>query len=276
MSLEFKIIEKEAGKLAINFEEFKAGLEVQLEQFKNFVVSEDAITNAKATRAGLNKVEKTIDDRRKELKKEFLKPYEVVDAQAKILIGMINEVKDNIDSQIKVFEESEKEAKKNEVIDLWGAKDYKKVSLEHIWSDKWLNKTVTLKQVEKEIDDAIVKIESDLNSIKVLVIGDEEKVLALQSKYLVNLDLQRVLYDYQQEQERKKYLENIKQVVKEKGTIKVEEPKTVEVETKQSFNVDNFYILRFEVTATEEDIMKLSKFLKENNYNYKQLGGKNE
>ena len=271
MSLEFKIIEKEAGKLAINFEELKAGLEAQLAQFKNFVVSEDAITNAKTTRAGLNKIEKTIDDRRKELKKEFLKPYELVDAQAKTLIGMISEVKTSIDSQIKAFEELEKETKKKQVIELWTAKNYNKVSLEQIWDDKWLNKTCNLKQIENDFDHAIIKVESDLNSINVLV-ADKDQAIILQAKYLVCLDLQKVLNDYQQEVERKKYLENIKQVVPEEKPVEEMEPsESTVIATEEVEEPKQKYVLRFEVTATEEEIMKLSQFLKTNNYNYKKL-----
>ncbi len=268
--MEFKIIKKEIGVIEFNYEEVKADLQIQLKQFEGMIVSEDAIVEAKKTRAGLNNIAKMIDDRRKEVKKEFLKPYEVVEKQAKDLISIIGEVNGAIDAQLKAFEEKEKEAKKEQVIALWEAKDYQKVGLEQIWNDKWLNKTVTLKQVEKEIDEKITNIESDLNSIKVLVVDNNEKVLALQSKYLVSLDLQRVLYDYQQEEERKKYLENINQnVVKDEPVVD-----SVNIPDKEDTQVEEeklVYLLQFEVVGTEDEIKKLSEFLKTNNYNYRKL-----
>lgn len=270
MSLELKVIDQKIGSLEINFDELKEQLDFQLERFKGFVVTENNIPEAKDTRARLNKVEKQLDDRRKEFKKEIMKPYTVVEEKIKILTGMISDVTNVIDTQLKTFEEKEKEIKKNEVINLWLAKDYKKVSLEQIWSEKWLNKTVTLKQVEKEIDENIVKIESDLNSIQVLVVDDEEKVLALQSKYLVSLDLQRVLYDYQQEEERKKFLSSVKQNVVEDEPVR----DSVNIQEKEATQTEEdkpTYLLQFEVVGTEDEIMKLSQFLKANNYKYRKL-----
>lgn len=266
MSLELKIIEKEVGKLAINYDEFKAELLVQLEQFKGLVVTENAISEAKSKRAGLNKVAKIIDDRKKELKKEFLKPYELVDTQAKELIGLINEVNSAIDFQIKEFEELEKNTKKNEIISLWDFRNYHKVSLEQLWDDKWLNKTVSLKNIDLDLETKIAKIENDLSNIDGLV-EDKNVVLTLQSKYLINLDLNKTLFEYHQEIERSK-------ILKEQSSVR-EEPSPVEVKSRTAETEigeeEKVYTLQFEIVGTKDEIMKLSEFLKSNNYKYRKL-----
>ena len=99
--MELKVLNKEIGSLSINYDELKIELADNLKKYQGLVVTEDEITKAKSTRANLNKVAKMIDDRRKELKKEILKPYEMVEAQTKELIGMIGDVTNAIDDQIK-------------------------------------------------------------------------------------------------------------------------------------------------------------------------------
>ena len=74
MAFELKVLESIPGKLAINYEELKKELSDRLQQFKGIVFTEEQIAVAKQTRADLNRVAKVIDERRKELKKEYLKP----------------------------------------------------------------------------------------------------------------------------------------------------------------------------------------------------------
>ena len=55
-------------KIEFNFEELKADLIPKLDYYKNLVVSEDGIKEAKADKANLNKLAKAIDDKRKEVR----------------------------------------------------------------------------------------------------------------------------------------------------------------------------------------------------------------
>ena len=60
----------------------------------------------KKIRATLNKDVSIIDTKRKQVKKEFIKPYEVFENKVKDLIGVLDEVKSEIDAKIKNYEAS--------------------------------------------------------------------------------------------------------------------------------------------------------------------------
>lgn len=255
-STEFKIVKKEIGTLEINFEELKQTLDYELARFENFEVGTDRIQEAKTTRANLNKIAKIIDDRRKQLKDEFMQPYLVVEEQSKILIGMINKVNSGIDAKIKEIEETEKEAKKQEIIAIWESKEYNKVSLEQVFNDKWLNKTVSLAKAEEEMEAIIKEVENNLNTIKTLA-QEPNKVVDLQAKYLVSLDLQATLNAYELEKQAKEKL------VKHTNDI----PMVDNVEPQN----EELYELSFQVIATEKQINDLAKYLNDNKIEFKQL-----
>ena len=273
-SMEFKVIEKVPGKLVINYEELKAALSVELEKYKGLVVTENQITEAKSTRAKLNKVKAAIEDRRKELKKEYLKPYEVIEKQAKELVDMIDEVSSNIANQIKEFEEKEKEAKKIQIANLWVKLGYNKITVDKIWNEKWLNKTFTLSKIKEEMQAQIDDIEGDLNAIKELCGEDKQKCLTLQSKYLRTLEFQQVLSEYNAE------TESAKKIIAEEKAVKVEqEPITVvseepqeEVEVQTEVQ-EAIYEIKFAVIGTEKQIKALSKFMFDNNIKFEILKG---
>lgn len=273
-SMEFKVIEKVPGKLVINYEELKAALSVELEKYKGLVVTENQITEAKSTRAKLNKVKAAIEDRRKELKKEYLKPYEIIEKQAKELVGMIDEASSNIANQIKEFEEKEKEAKKIEIANLWVKLGYNKITVDKIWNEKWLNKTFALSKIKEEMQAQIDDIEGDLNAIKELCGEDKQKCLTLQSKYLRTLDFQLVLLEYNAETEAaKKIIAEEKAVKAEQEPITVvsEEPQEeVEVQTEVQ---EAIYEIKFAVIGTEKQIKALSQFMFDNNIKFEILKG---
>ena len=284
-SMEFKVIEKVPGKLVINYEELKAVLSVELEKYKGLVVTENQITEAKSTRAKLNKVKAAIEDRRKELKKEYLKPYEIVEKQAKELVDMIDEASSNIANQIKEFEEKEKEAKKIEIANLWVKLGYNKITVDKIWNEKWLNKTFTLSKIKEEMQAQIDDIEGDLNAIKELCGEDKQKCLTLQSKYLRTLDFQQVLSEYNAETEAaKKIIAEEKAVKAEQEPITVvsEEPQEeVEVQTEVQITrndllrtrLEAIYEIKFAVIGTEKQIKALSQFMFDNNIKFEILKG---
>ena len=64
------------GKIDTNFEEQKAVLAQSMELYKNAKFSEEYKTQAKGELATLRKIRKALDDRRKEVKKEWMGPYE--------------------------------------------------------------------------------------------------------------------------------------------------------------------------------------------------------
>ena len=64
-----------------NFEDLKMVLEAELVRYQNIAYSEDDQKEAKADQKKLKDLRKAIDDKRKEIKKIYMQPYEVVEAQ---------------------------------------------------------------------------------------------------------------------------------------------------------------------------------------------------
>lgn len=154
-----------------NYEELKAELSQKLEQYKGLVYTEDQIKEAKADRAKLNALATAIDDKRKQIKKQCLQPYEQFEAQIKDLLAVIKEPVALIDSQIKGYEEEKKQKKLEEVKALFeklkdaAGEELEFVSFEQIFEDKFLNASISLKMVETVISNKFNSIKCNLKTI---------------------------------------------------------------------------------------------------------------
>ena len=109
---------QEPGVVAIdNFDELKSALQKQLAVYKTIVYTPETIKTAKKDKAALNKLKKAIEDRRKEIKKIYMEPYAIVEAQAKELVALIDEPLRLIGDFIAQEEEQEKAVRRAEIED---------------------------------------------------------------------------------------------------------------------------------------------------------------
>ena len=88
------------------FSELKALLTDLCKKYKELVVTEDAITEAKVDRAYLNKRKKFINDERIRIEKMTIG---LLKQQSKELMAVIDEAIENIDSQVKTYENKAKQ-----------------------------------------------------------------------------------------------------------------------------------------------------------------------
>lgn len=162
--MELKINAMETtNAINFNFEELKNEITTKSELYKNMVYTDDTIKTAKEDRASLNKFIKALEDKRKEVKKQYLEPYNNFEKQVKELVRIINEPVTLIGEQITEFEEREKATKREEVERLFNEAGFESfVKLEQIFDPKWLNKSVSLKSVATELKNIAERIKSDL------------------------------------------------------------------------------------------------------------------
>lgn len=162
--MELKINAMETtNAINFNFEELKNEITTKSELYKNMVYTDDTIKTAKEDRASLNKFIKALDDKRKEVKKQCLEPYNNFEKQVKELVRIINEPVTLIGEQITEFEEREKAAKREEVERLFNEAGFEPfVRLEQIFDPKWLNKSASLKSIATELKNLAERIKSDL------------------------------------------------------------------------------------------------------------------
>ena len=156
------------GNITDNYEIVKKDLEGLLAQYKDFVVSESNLKEAKDIRANLNKTKKVIDDKRKEYKKLWNEPFAVYEEKSKNLIKTIDEVSEKIDNSIKQLEEQENERKKQEIESYFnGVNKFSDIlSFHKIFNVSWLNKTSKIENIQQEINVFISKIDNDLKAME--------------------------------------------------------------------------------------------------------------
>ena len=86
-NMEFRLINpNETGFLKHiewNSEEIKGRVREMMESYKGVVYTEDTMKAAKDDRAALNKLKKAIEDRRKEVKRRCMEPYEQFEKEVK-------------------------------------------------------------------------------------------------------------------------------------------------------------------------------------------------
>ena len=88
------ISRQEPGLVSIdNFAEMKEALSAVLARYENVVYSEESLAEAKADKKELTRLRKDIDDRRKEIKRAYLAPYNDFEAQVKDRkYGLVGEI----------------------------------------------------------------------------------------------------------------------------------------------------------------------------------------
>ena len=69
-----------------NLEQLKTELIPRLEKYNSLVVTEDSIKAAKEDKANLNKLRKAIEEQRISIKKQYLEPYNVLEADRKSVV----------------------------------------------------------------------------------------------------------------------------------------------------------------------------------------------
>lgn len=152
-----------------NFEELKEEITNKSALYKNMVYTDETIKDAKSYRALLNKFKTALEDKRKEVKKQCLEPYNQFEKQIKELVAIIDEPVKLIGEQITEFEDREKAEKHEQIIELFNKAGFQSfVTLEQIYDPKWLNKSVSLKSIEEELTNTVYRIGHDVTTINSL------------------------------------------------------------------------------------------------------------
>lgn len=262
--------------IKFNYEELKEGLKNSLTKYKNIVYTPETIKEAKDDRARLNSLAKSLNDGKINIKKEFMVPYDEFEGKIKELIELVKEPANEIDNQIKTFEEKEKAEKRNEIEKIYQENigEYENlILLEKIYDSRWENKTYKLTDVKKEIQDIVKKADSDL---KIINSQQTEFLLNIKDVYFNTLDLGQALVE-------KERLEKQKELLKPKEEIVeavVEEPAhnddavdamryAVDTAVEESKQVEEKIVkITFTVECTESQLLALGQYMKANGIKY--------
>lgn len=195
--------------IVFNFEELKAELSEKIKPYETLAVTEDDLKSAKSDKATLNKLKKALNDKKVEVKKEYISPLESFEKQVKELVEIIDKGVNNIDAQVKDFEKKELDAKLKAIADFYVTEfpNYHKIlKLERIIPDKWQNKTCKLEAIEQEIRDKVFKFDNDIKVIKAMQLECEEQML---DAYVETLDMSAALQKKHEFEERQNALKKM-------------------------------------------------------------------
>lgn len=191
-----------------NFEELKKEITIRANEYVDLVYNDDQIKEAKKDRADMNKFKNALDDKRREVKKQLLDPYTEFEAQVKELIAIVDKAVNNIDGQIKGYEEQLRKEKEERCKALYeeliGDMD-RIISFEKCFNPKWLNKTTTEKTIREEIIELRDRVDKELK----LVMADVSPyVFEMKEEYLKAFDFSAAMSLKQrlEETEKKKAL----------------------------------------------------------------------
>lgn len=201
-----------------NLQQLKEELTPRLKKYNELVVTEDSIKAAKDDKAALNKLKKAIEEQRISIKKQYLEPYNILEAQCKEVVALIDAPIQAIDKQIKAFDEIEKKQKYEALEQAFtelNAPEW--VTIADILNPKWENKTLKTDAIKAEMADKMQKINEDVQKISDMY-GDKTYYLPILNRYKTTKDFsQTAVYavqlenEYKKEQERKAREEELRQ-----------------------------------------------------------------
>lgn len=190
MAMELKITspspEGFVKEIIWNADEIAAEVEKKVGYYKSLVYTDAQVVEAKKDRAQLNKFVAALKAKDREIKDLCLQPYEEFHAKMLKIISQVEEPVALIDTQIKGFEEDQKNQKREEIAELFASKGFQPwVTLDRIWNPKWLNKTYSMKQIDADLNETMYRIGNDIY----LINNQGDGVQAALAEYKRTLDV---------------------------------------------------------------------------------------
>lgn len=257
--------------IEFNFDTLKNELEERLNYYNNLVITEDGIKDGKADLAKLRKLREAIDTRRKEVKKEYLRPYNDFESQCKDLLVLIDQPIDAVNRQLATYEEIRKQEKRAKIEEAYAAivtdELAEFIPLERIFDSRWLNATMDMKKVEESMTSTAQRIHAELMVVETV---EPEYAAAVKLKYKETLDFDAAL----------KYREALRaasaastprqwQTPTEEATQPTATAcEAVATEQRQE---DTVYLLRLELQLSKAQATALKNFLVRNKIDHKKI-----
>lgn len=273
MENEIIIKDYELPKLEIkDYDAILKAVEEDNKKYLKYIVTESTIDIDTKKRAELRNNAKAINQRRLDIEKKVSEPIKEFKAKCDILVKMYEASADLIDTQIKCFEEKTKETKKQLCMLIFNnnINELKNVlKFESVFDEKWLNKSVNIEIVEKEIKEAIEKINNELKAIENL---NSKYEVELKNDYLLNFDLGQVIIKNNKLIESEEILKKAS-IERETRQEDEKEQKIEEMLVKPIIEaeIDIEQTYRLELTASTQKLEKVREFLELNKISWKNL-----
>lgn len=279
-------------KIEWNFEDLKKEITASAQEYEASVYTDDTIKAAKSDRAKLNKFVDALNGKRTDVRKALLKPDEQFGQEIKELTGIVQKAINNIDSQVKSYEQHQRDLKTAKVQEFYeeNINDLAPVlPFDRVFKSEYANAATTMKSIKEDILSLIQKVGEGLaiiNEVDSKYVGDMKEVFL--STYDIGVAMAERNRLEAAEEKRKAYEE-------EQACKKAEREAAMQAQTSRVINagkspiisqppvktqpvtqstpvvetVENpVHVLDFRVHATKEQLVKLKDFLKANNIQF--------
>ena len=159
--------------------------------------TESDIASMKSNCASLRSGKKTIEEERKRIKKEYLKPLDEFEAKVKPITVEIDKAIDMYKSKLDEYEAIRCETKRKEITEWWNAhrNPMMKPDISLVWDDRYLNKTGIGESWQKDLQSKIEKIDSDLSVIGSMN-SNMDQLNFVSARYSEHLDMSRAISEW--------------------------------------------------------------------------------
>lgn len=232
---------------------------------RNLVLRTDEDFDQARTRcAQLNKMIELVENKRKEVKRVYIQPYETFEREIKKTTDILTTAKNALWSQIKKAEEEVKAAKEEAYREYWNTLACTLRTWEQIFDKSWLNKTASYEQVKKKIDKIVQDINADVDVIRAL---NSEFVVELLDYYSSGHSLSEVVAKNNTLVSRKIELQDTKATTAptNRTAPNCDTAPTKPVSSEQS---EEKLQIDFRIWATESQLKGLKQYLLDNQIKY--------
>lgn len=262
---ELSLVVQQGKVEVLHYAELKKEVDEKASHYKVLVLDETQLPEAKTDLASLRKLAKALNDERIAKEKEYMIPFNFAKAQIEDLVKPVKEAIENIDSQLKAFEEAEAQKKTMDINLLWESKHFALIPFSKAYDPRWLNKGFDLKAISDAMDTFIAKVNSDFALIERLCGSDNDTAITETwaiYKESITLDPMQAVEEQERRVKAKKQAEEERNQAKLQKSL--QEAKTIEVkpfveETKPIQEQLLTYVL--EITGTKEQQIALKQFL---------------
>ena len=183
-----------------NESEVQQNLTEMLAAYTGRVYTPDAIKDAKADRASVNKLDKQLSDAARSAKAFYMKPLEEFLQSTKQMQAQCKAVSGAIDQQVKAVEEAERQDKQDALRAVYAdciGELRELVPFDRLLVAQWLNKTYDLAKASRELRKSVETRREELRLIRETCGEDAE---ACTTEYLRELNLNAALVEHSRRQ----------------------------------------------------------------------------
>ena len=265
-------------KIDWNFEELKSEIIAVSQEYETSVYTDETMKNAKSDRAKLRKFVDAMKSERTAIRKKLLEPDVLFGEQIAELTGIVERAIDNIDTQVKDYEQRQRDAKTAKIREFYEENIYdlaEYLPFERLFRPEWANASTTMKSVKESILDTIQKVAEGLailNEVESPYAGDMKKV------FLRTYDIGAAMTErnrleaeaenrrlYMEEQERRKAEREAARKAEAERVMAAgrnQQPEPEYVAPVEDVVEEPVHILDFRVLATIKQLEQLKNFLK--------------